>query len=104
MNMKAIAVNLSNVEGLMCAVVVRRLRDHGWPMKKIESIADKAIERFAAALEDRDRLEEVSRNAAMMHIGGSNDTAIQQMAEAVFAICAVAIADDIHGAQYAELN
>lgn len=101
---KALAINLTDIQGLMCAIIVRRLRDYEWPGSEIESISEKAIERCAEALGDEDRLQKVARDAAMMHMNGSKGNAIQEMASAAFAICAVRIADDLNSARYAEWN
>lgn len=101
---KALAINLSNIQGLMCAVIVRRLRDHKWPPKQIEQIARKALDRCEAALKDDDRLQSVAQDAAMMHARGTEDATIQEMASAAFVICAVGIADDLNRSRVAEWN
>lgn len=101
---KALSINLTEVQGLMCAIIVRRLRGYKWTPKQIESIAYKAMGKCEAALKDEDRMQEVAQDAAMMHAKGTEDASIQQMAEAAYAVCAIGIADDLNRSRVAEWN
>lgn len=101
---KALSINLTKVQGIMCAVIVRRLRNHKWKPSDIEKISRKAIRRCEEALKDEDRLQAVATDAAMMHANGTEDATIQEMAEAAFVIHAVEIADDFNRSKVAEWN
>lgn len=101
---KTVAINLSDMESLVCAVIVRRLRDKRWTPEQISQIADKAIDVIRRAVTNDDSLTEVAKDAANMSAGGASDENVQTMVKAAFAIIGVRIADDLHASRNAEWN
>lgn len=101
---KTLAINLTEVQGLMCAIIVRRLREHKWTPEQIEKVAIKATTRCELSLSDENKLHSVASDAANMHARGTCKETIQQMAEAVFAVSAITIADDFNRSRVAEWN
>ncbi len=104
MNIKALLIDLSVSQDLMCAIVVRRLRELRWTPKEIESASEKAIDRIARVISDEDALAGLAKDAATMHATGAEGKNIQQMANALFAVRAVTVADDMHKSRVAEFN
>jgi hypothetical protein len=104
MNIKALSIDLNVSQDLMCAIVVRRLRELRWTPKEIESSAEKAIVRIERVIKNEDVLSELAKDAALMHAGGAGDKMVQQMANALFAVRAVTVADDMHKSRVAEFN
>lgn len=101
---KTVAINLSDMQSLVCAVIVRRLRDMKWTPDDIERVADKAIDIINKAVNDEDSLADVAKDAANMTAGGTSDENVQTMVRAAFAIIGVKIADNLHRSRNAEWN
>jgi hypothetical protein len=104
MNIKALSINLNESQDLMCAIIVRRLRDLRWPADEVSRIADKAIDIIDEKVKDESVLSRLAHDAAMMHASGASKGMVQQMANALYAVIAVKIADDLNRSRVAECN
>lgn len=103
-NIKSLAINLNQAQDLMCAVIVRRLRDLKWSPGDVSRVSEKAIDIIDKKVSDESTLSRLAEEAAVMHANGSSKEMVQQMANALYAVIAVKIADDLHRARVAESN
>jgi hypothetical protein len=104
MNIKALSINLNETADLMCAIVVRRLRELRWSASDVSGIANKAIDIIDIKTKDENILSSLAHDAAVMHANGASKAMVQQMANALYAVIAVKIADDLNRSRVAECN
>lgn len=99
---KTLAINLGDMQSLVCASVVRRLRRKKWSPDAIREITEKAISIIEKRIEDS--LESIAEDAATMAGNGADKDNVQTMVKAAFAVIGVEVADDLHASKNAEWN
>lgn len=100
--MHFIKIDSEEMLDLLCAVLVRRLRELKWPAAEASRAADKALKIVF------DRLEDIQVAAAqdmgLIAAGGGNEQTMTIIARAVFAMEGIKIADELNVARIASMN
>lgn len=97
-----IKIDADEMTDLLCAVLVRRLRELKWPSDEASRAADKALKMVFDRIEDIQVLaaQDMGRIAA----GGGSEEMMQTIARAVFAMEGIKIADELNRSRIAGLN
>lgn len=102
--LNVLSISLNEAHDLMCAIVVRFLRDNDWSAGEVEAAAPRTVSRLAQVCENDDFLAALAKDAAVMKMGGASDEQVRVMANAGFAIRAVRIAEDLNRGRIASMN
>lgn len=97
-----IKIDAEEMTDLLCAVLVRRLRELKWPADEASRTADKALKMVF------DRMETIQVQAAqdmgLIAAGGGSEGMMQTIARAVFAMEGIKIADELNKSRIAGMN
>lgn len=103
-NWGAFAIDLEDAHDIMCAIIVRSLRDAKWPVEEVQNMTSQLVSTITDRLSDESFLFAVAQDAATMKAHGASDSQTTVMANAAFAILAVRIADSVIAKRVAQMN
>ncbi len=103
-NWSAFALDLEEAHDIMCAIVVRALRDAKWPVEEVQNMTSQLVSTISEKVGDENFLFAVAKDAAIMKSHGASDKQTEVMANAAFAILAVRIADSVIAKRVAQMN
>jgi len=103
-NWSAFALDLEDAHDIMCAIIVRSLRDAKWPVEEVQNMTGELVSMIADRLNNEDFLTCVAQDAAVMKSHGASDKQTTVMANAAFATLAVRLADSVIAKRVAQMN